>query len=242
MPKEKNENDDGPAPGWKRLTASRIFYAFEADVEYVRTKITPYRFKSLLAERQAADEYAKSHRVFKRDVLFLHPIEFWAGCIPDAIVDEGGKLLVVEVKAIFLEDDVWLNEMGDIYDPKTDHPRWLRQLQYSLWITGADQGELVIWKFDSEKFHASIRIDRDPSFAADHLSTLQNFYLREVFFDNVSVKTLKKSFKGRLAAALRQVMEDQIAVNLAQFRKKRLCCPESYCRAQIWGLMGSSDR
>jgi len=237
--KLRDSENDMTIGSWKRLTASRIFFAYEADKEYVRSKVLPNKWKSLCAERHAVEEFAKCHPVLKLDVLMLHPVHFWAGCVPDAVVVEGGKLLLVEVKAVFWENEEWRNEMGDVYDPVSDHQDWLRQLQFSLWVSGVAEGELVVWEFETDKVANKIRISRDADFERDNLHLLQEFFLHEVFFHNVSVKSYKRSAKGRLTAALRHLLLQQTATNATDFQKKNRCSLETFGQRQIWGLIES---
>ena len=216
-------NVDEATPGniYQRITASRVYYAFDDSKTYARSRKVNFRAESNESEKTVVEVFQKDGWTVTNEVQVFHPIFFFMSCVPDGLCEKNGRRFLLEVKAIFLDESLIYNEMGELYDENSDKQKWIRQVQISLHISGLSEGFLVIFDYEKQSVKEEILVKREENFLRDNFERFREFFIDIIFFDNSCLRRTKSSIRSLVRKRIVGFFNEQIVLNRVKFENRK---------------------
>ena len=139
-----------PWQSYQRLTASRVFYVFQENEPYRRSRQVKSKPESLEAEAFVLDILQSRGFEIATHIRIFHPILFFISCVPNGICRNKTKMFLLEVKALFFEEGIMKNEMNEVFDETQGLEKWKKQVQFSLGCGEFESGLLVLFDYENK--------------------------------------------------------------------------------------------
>ena len=228
-----------PGQIFQRITASRVYYAFDNSIVYQRFRKVDFRAESADAEKLVLNLFRDRGWTVMTEVQLFHPILFFISCVPDGLCEHEGKQIILEIKAIFKEDSSVYNEMGELYVENLDKLKWIRQVQFSLHCAGLEEGLLVLFDYSKQTIIEKILVTREPQFFEINFDKFRNFFIDIVFYDNSCLRRVKPNIRSLVKKRITALFDCQIQLNSSDLKVRNMSTLDSHFKNQFTRFLNS---